>query len=172
LVPLHFGRIILPRSWGIERVCCRKPRDGRWLASVRRLPDPASGRVDLLGSADVNVANRPMVPQITAPDGCHLTLADLPLPGTKRWVVRRKAAVVAAVRGGLLSLDEACRRYSLNLEEFQSWQRHIDCFGLAGLRTTRIQFYHGNLGRAQRALAGYHLTAADGPGSNKAPSSD
>jgi hypothetical protein len=124
-------------------------------------PDPASGRLDLPASADENVAIRPIVRQITAPDGCHLTLADLPLPGTKRWVVRRKAAVVAAVRGGLLSLDEACHRYSLNLDEFQSWQRYIDCFGLAGLRTTRIQFYHGNLGRAERALAGYYPAEAD-----------
>ena len=31
-------------------------------------------------------------------DGCHLTLADLPLPDTKRWVVRRKAEVVAACK--------------------------------------------------------------------------
>ena len=28
------------------------------------------------------------------------------LPATKRWVIRRKAEVVAAVRGGLLSFEE------------------------------------------------------------------
>ncbi len=70
-----------------------------------------------------------------------MTVADLPLPDTKRWVVRRKAQVVAAVRGGLLSLEQACSRYKLNFEEFQSWQRCIDCFGVEGLRTTRTQFY-------------------------------
>src|SRR5262245_23099404 len=32
--------------------------------------------------------------------GSPLTIADLPPPGTKRWVPRRKAEVVAAVRGG------------------------------------------------------------------------
>jgi hypothetical protein len=70
-----------------------------------------------------------------------LTLADLPPPGTKRWVIRRKAEVVAAVRGGLLSLDDACRRYTLTVEEFLAWQRAIDRHGLAGLRATRVQQY-------------------------------
>ncbi|WP_246464864.1 DUF1153 domain-containing protein, partial [Bartonella phoceensis] len=41
----------------------------------------------------------------------------------------------------LLSLDEACRRYTLTVEEFLSWQSLIDKHGLAGLRTTRIQHY-------------------------------
>jgi hypothetical protein len=49
--------------------------------------------------------------------------------------------VVAAVRGGLLSLEEACARYTLTVEEFLSWQYSIDQHGLAGLRTTRIQQY-------------------------------
>ena len=78
---------------------------------------------------------------VLGPDGSPLTLADLPAPGTKRWVIRRKAEVVAAVRGGLLSLEEACSRYMLTVEEFLDWQRSIDRHGLAGLRTTRIQQY-------------------------------
>jgi hypothetical protein len=65
----------------------------------------------------------------------------LPPSSTKRWVIRRKAEVVAAVRGGLLSLDEACSRYTLTVDEFLSWQMSIDQFGLAGLRTTRMQQY-------------------------------
>jgi hypothetical protein len=56
-------------------------------------------------------------------------------------VIRRKAEVVAAVRGGLLSLEEACSRYMLTVEEFLAWQRSIDRHGLAGLRTTRLQQY-------------------------------
>jgi Protein of unknown function (DUF1153) len=40
---------------------------------------------------------------VMRPDGSPLTIADLPPPGTKRWVIRRKAEVVAAVGGGLLS---------------------------------------------------------------------
>ena len=81
------------------------------------------------------------VTYVIGPDGSPLTIADLPPPSTKRWVIRRKAEVVAAVRGGLLSLDEACSRYTLTVDEFLSWQMSIDQFGLAGLRTTRIQQY-------------------------------
>lgn len=78
---------------------------------------------------------------VIGPDGQPLTLADLPPPNTKRWVIRRKAEVVAAVRGGLISLEEACDRYKLTLEEFQAWQRAIDKHGLQGLRATRVQQY-------------------------------
>src|SRR3974377_2544056 len=76
---------------------------------------------------------RPRLRSVLGPDGSPLTLADLPPPNTKRWVIRRKAEVVAAVRGGLLSLDEACRRYTLTGEEFLAWQRAIDRFGMPGL---------------------------------------
>src|SRR5471030_1439044 len=48
--------------------------------------------------------HRPRVKYVIGPDGSPLTIADLPPPTTKRWVIRRKAEVVAAVRGGLLSL--------------------------------------------------------------------
>ena len=75
------------------------------------------------------------VSYVIGPDGSPLTLADLPPPSTRRWVIRRKAEVVAAVRGGLLSLEEACQRYKLTTEEFLSWQASIDEYGLAGLRT-------------------------------------
>ena len=78
---------------------------------------------------------------VIGPEGTPLTIADLPSPDTKRWVIRRKAEVVAAVRGGLLSLEEACSRYMLTTDEFLSWQASIDKHGLAGLRTTRIQQY-------------------------------
>ena len=67
--------------------------------------------------------------------------SDLPPPNTKRWVIRRKAEVVAAVRSGVISLEEACNRYTLSIEEFLSWQRLIDSHGLAGLRVTRLQDY-------------------------------
>jgi hypothetical protein len=56
-------------------------------------------------------------------------------------VVRRKAVVVAAVRNGALTLQEACRRYQLSLEEFLAWQRAIDRHGVPGLRVTRLQVY-------------------------------
>ncbi len=95
------------------------------------------------------------VKSFIGPSGEPLTLDDLPPPNTKRWVVRRKAEVVAAVRAGLLSLEEACERYTLSAEEFISWQRLIDRHGMRGLRTTRLQQYRqseprGALDPAQR----------------------
>ena len=85
--------------------------------------------------------HRPRVKYVIGPDGSPLTISDLPAPGTKRWVIRRKAEVVAAVRAGLLSLEEACARYTLSVEEFLSWQRLVDSHGLPGLRVTRLQDY-------------------------------
>jgi hypothetical protein len=78
---------------------------------------------------------------IIGPAGRPLSLDDLPPPGTKRWVIRRKAEVVTAVRAGLLTLEEACARYNLSVEEFLSWQSLIDKHGMRGLRTTRLQQY-------------------------------
>ena len=67
--------------------------------------------------------------------------AYLPPADTKRWVPRRKAAVVAAVRSGAISLEEALRRYPLSEEEFRAWERDIEEYGVAGLRSTRLQIY-------------------------------
>ena len=71
----------------------------------------------------------PRRPKVKRP----LTIADLPAPSTNRWVIRRKAEVIAAVYGGLVSLEEVCRRYTLTVEEFLSWQSLIDRQG-----TTRV----------------------------------
>ncbi|MEO1091035.1 MAG: DUF1153 domain-containing protein [Pseudomonadota bacterium] len=68
-------------------------------------------------------------------------LADLPPPETQRWVVRRKAQVVAAVREGRLTVDEACARYRLSGEEFLIWSRKFERHGAPGLRVTRVQVY-------------------------------
>ena len=68
-------------------------------------------------------------------------MANLPPPDTRRWVVRRKAAVVAAVQAGKITLEEACRRYNLSEEEFRAWQRAFEAHGLPGLRATRLQQY-------------------------------
>jgi len=70
-------------------------------------------------------------------------MVDLPPPNTTRWVVRRKAAVLAAVRSGAITIEEACRRYGLTVEGFRSWQRAFDAHGLPGLRATRLQAYRG-----------------------------
>jgi hypothetical protein len=79
--------------------------------------------------------------QVIGPLGEPFTLENLPPPTTRRWVVRRKAEVVAAVNGGLLTIDDVLERYGLTLEEFASWQRAVDRVGMQGLRVTRIQHY-------------------------------
>lgn len=81
------------------------------------------------------------VRQVIGPNGNPLTLDTLPPPDTRRWVVRRKAEVVAAVRGGLLTLAEACERYGLSEEEIAGWQQLVEAYGLAGLRTTCVLQY-------------------------------
>jgi hypothetical protein len=85
---------------------------------------------DMANFDSVDVSAYPPIPAV-----------ELPSPNTKRWVVRRKAIVVAAVRSGALSLQEACRRYNLSVEEFLAWQRSIDRYGVPGLRVTRLQIY-------------------------------
>ncbi len=81
------------------------------------------------------------VSNVIGPAGEPLTIDDLPSPETRRWVIRRKAEVVAGVRNGLISLEDACSRYKLSVEEFLSWQRLIEQHGMRGLRTTRLQQY-------------------------------
>ena len=87
---------------------------------------------------------------VIGPLGEAMTIDTLPPPGTTRWVVRRKAEVVAAVNGGLLTVDEVCDRYSLTIEEFAGWQRAVDRSGMPGLRVTRIQHYKSLYERQQR----------------------
>ena len=61
---------------------------------------------------------------------------ELPSPG-QRWTTRRKAALIQAVRGGWVPIEEACRQYKLSVDEFLAWERDIDRYGVPGLRTTR-----------------------------------
>ena len=81
----------------------------------------------------------PSLSPVLDPHGIPMSIHDLPASNTKRWVVRRKAKVVAAVRGGLITLDDACKLYNLSLDEFLSWQRLMDKHGINGLRATRAR---------------------------------
>lgn len=66
---------------------------------------------------------------------------ELPPPNTKRWVVRRKAAVITAVHRGRITLEEALQLYQLTEEEYRSWERAFEEHGLHGLRSTGLQQY-------------------------------
>ncbi len=78
---------------------------------------------------------------VVGPSGEAMDRNNLPPRNTSRWVVRRKAEVVAAIEGGILTIAEACERYELSLEELASWQRAVEREGMGGLRATRVQHY-------------------------------
>ncbi|WP_372603289.1 DUF1153 domain-containing protein [Actibacterium sp.] len=78
---------------------------------------------------------------VTLPDGSTMTRADLPPVDTKRWVARRKAAVVKAVAAGLIDRDEALARYALSDEEFESWCQAVARHGIKALKATKLQDY-------------------------------
>jgi hypothetical protein len=69
----------------------------------------------------------------------------LPALNTRRWTIRRKAAVLEALRDGAITLEQASRRYALSVEELRAWERDFERHGLHGLRATRVQIYrHGD----------------------------
>ncbi len=78
---------------------------------------------------------------VTDPFGEPLTVDTLPPADTVRWVPRRKAQVVCAIRGGLISRQEACDRYGISNAELFSWEKLLDDHGLRALRVTRTQRY-------------------------------
>jgi hypothetical protein len=79
--------------------------------------------------------------QVIGALGEPVTGRSLPPRGTTHWVIRRKAEVLAAINGGLLSIEQACERYDLSLDELILWQRAVERSGMHGLRVTRIQHY-------------------------------
>jgi hypothetical protein len=79
---------------------------------------------------------------VSGPRG-PMSLADLPDPNTRRWVPSRKAMVIAAVNGGLISMEEACKKYNLSVEEFLEWKTAEE---YGDLRISRIPEF-----RRQRA---------------------
>jgi len=112
-------------------------RNSRSSASLTNAPSiPGSGQ-----DADPDRKKINRAKYVIGLNGDVITLADLPSPRTKRWVIRRKAEVVLAVHGGLLSLDDACKRYALTVEEFLAWHDAIERHGLLGLRSTQLQQY-------------------------------
>ena len=78
---------------------------------------------------------------VTLRDGSQMTRADLPDQMTRRWVASRKAAVVRAVDGGLITADEACDMYKLSPDELIEWQSAVESYGEAALKATRLQRY-------------------------------
>jgi hypothetical protein len=124
------------------------PQDNQtWIAEFRALPlcvRPAAPLsqgefAGYIGAQRVGFWDCPEVAKAQV-----AALALLPPSDTTRWTPRRKAEIVAAVHSGLISLDEACRRYKLASDEFGSWQRLFEKDGVAGLRLTRLHDYRSD----------------------------
>lgn len=78
---------------------------------------------------------------VTLPDGTVMTRADLPPEGTLRWVASRKAAVVRGVLYGLITQDDALKRYGLSEDEFFEWVSAVSTHGEDALKATFLQKY-------------------------------
>ena len=63
---------------------------------------------------------------------------ELPPSTTRRWTIRRKAAVLEALHSGSLTIDQARERYALSVEEIRAWERDLEQHGLYGLRATQV----------------------------------
>jgi transposase-like protein len=91
------------------------------------------------------------------------SMTEMPSPTTRRWVARRKAAVVAAVSSGTITLEEACARYQMSEEEFFAWQRSFETFGLLGLRASGVQQHRSaRTSRPGRPVTPPHRPATPG----------
>ncbi|MDD9976344.1 MAG: DUF1153 domain-containing protein [Boseongicola sp.] len=78
---------------------------------------------------------------VTLPDGTVMSRADLPDPKTRRWVASRKAAVIRAVDGGLITRSEALEIYDLSSEEFDNWHALVASHGESALKATNLKRY-------------------------------
>lgn len=78
---------------------------------------------------------------VVGPKGAPLTRSDLPYHNSMRWTTHRKAVVVLAVEGGLITLQEACHIYNISIDEYLVWRYRLEQFGLLGLRSSKEQHY-------------------------------
>jgi hypothetical protein len=92
---------------------------------------------------------------------------ELPAAETRRWSSHRKAAVVIAVRTGIIARAEASERYALSEEELRAWEIAFQRSGIPGLRSgiRTVMARRPNLARLSPSLAGsgsgsYHRRAA------------
>ena len=65
------------------------------------------------------------VKEVLGPRGEIVTLSSIPIGNPRRWLPQMKARVVAAIDGGLISMDEASRRYHLSREEYEAWREEL-----------------------------------------------
>jgi len=79
------------------------------------------------------------LPTIRDLRGNVVTPIDLPPPETVRWTPNKKFIVVRAVRGNLISLEDALKRYRMTENEFLIWEQGLKDDGVVGLQSTFFQ---------------------------------
>lgn len=62
---------------------------------------------------------------IIGPDGAPITRDDLPKNAAAEWDGDAKKLMVAAVEGGLISLEACCLDYDLTVDDFLAMQRRV-----------------------------------------------
>jgi hypothetical protein len=77
---------------------------------------------------------------VMGPVGDSISMATLPASDTARWTVRRKAEVLMAIAGGLLTINQAKKRYNLSNDELAAWRDAVERSGVMGLRATKPEF--------------------------------
>jgi hypothetical protein len=73
-----------------------------------------------------------MLGNVGSAEGPEQQFAQMPeLPSLgQRWTARRKVAVIEAVRGGWVPIEEICRLYKFSVDEFLAWEREVDRHGV------------------------------------------
>lgn len=75
---------------------------------------------------------------VLGPTG-QITVDTLPTANTARWTARRKAEVIAAIHGGLVTRAWALNTYKhLTDNELRYWETTYRKFGLDGLKVTKV----------------------------------
>ena len=103
-----------------------------------------------------------------ASNGHQVTTTSKAPPLIKRWPPAMKAKVLEEVAEGVLTLEEACKRYALSIEEYLTWQQGIELFGLAGLQVNKQQELRRIRNRPRKSSPqGSHWSAAASPTNNR-----
>jgi hypothetical protein len=118
LQPKHSPMI---RQWFTPPAKNRSPVGNRRLGLTFSTPSQMERNMSFRFYASATEP-RPKLKSVVGPRGDLLLLCDLPCADHERWTARNKLEVVAAVRGGLLSLAEARSRYRMSDEEFRTWE--------------------------------------------------
>lgn len=87
----------------------------------------------------VSITHERLAPLTTRKsDGTLLLRSDLPpVDIQQRWSPKKKALVIEAVRGGVISLEEVFARYVITREEYDGWVKKYESAGRKGLLVTQ-----------------------------------